>query len=52
MGGEGINSDQVISVEDNEIIKIGGLEFKSLHTPGHANHHIHCNSMIVFSQEM
>ena len=39
-GVEGINSDQVISVEDNEIIKIGGLEFKSLHTPGHANHHI------------
>lgn len=37
---EGINSDQIISVEDNEIIKIGEIEFKALHTPGHANHHI------------
>ena len=35
-----INSDQVISVEDNEIIKVGSLEFKALHTPGHASHHI------------
>ena len=37
---EGINSDQVIPVDNNEVIEIGDLEFKALHTPGHANHHI------------
>ena len=37
---EGINSEHVISVDDNQIIKIGSLEFKAFHTPGHASHHI------------
>ena len=37
---EKINSEKVISVSNNEIIKIGNFEFKALYTPGHANHHI------------
>ncbi len=28
------------TVEDQEVIKIGALEFKAWHTPGHAIHHI------------
>lgn len=35
-----IPSEQLIQVEHNEIVTIDHLEFKSLHTPGHAKHHI------------
>ena len=37
---EDISSEKVISVDDKQIIRIGSLEFKALHTPGHASHHI------------
>ena len=30
----------MISVDHKQIIRIGSLEFKALHTPGHASHHI------------
>ncbi len=30
----------LVSVEDEELIKIGQLEFQAWHTPGHASHHI------------
>ncbi|UXP33535.1 MBL fold metallo-hydrolase [Reichenbachiella agarivorans] len=35
-----IRREQLIETGHNEILKIGGLEIKSLHTPGHAKHHI------------
>ena len=37
---KGIDSKNIRSVEHKEIIKIGNINLKSLHTPGHANHHI------------
>ena len=37
---EDISSEKVISVDHKQIIRIGSLEFKALHTPGHASHHI------------
>lgn len=37
---EGIPLEKLKITEHNEIIKIGEHEFKSLHTPGHAKHHI------------
>ncbi len=37
---EGIPADQLIAIEDQTELNIGGLNFKAWHTPGHANHHI------------
>lgn len=37
---EKIPENQLIAVPDEEIISIGGKDFKALHTPGHASHHI------------
>jgi len=35
-----IPADQLVIVEDGEVINILGLDFKSIHSPGHAKHHI------------
>ena len=35
-----ISANQLIQVDHNQIISIGNTEFKALHTPGHAKHHI------------
>ena len=35
-----IDSKQIYSVKENEVIKIDNYKFKALYTPGHANHHI------------
>ena len=35
-----IPANQLIQVEDQQVFKIGELAIKSLHTPGHAKHHI------------
>lgn len=35
-----IPANQLIQVEDQESFEIGDLQIKSLHTPGHAKHHI------------
>lgn len=35
-----ISEEQVIAVSHHEIVPIGNLRFKALHTPGHAIHHI------------
>lgn len=35
-----IPSEQLIEVGDQEVIQIGDVSLKSLHTPGHAKHHI------------
>lgn len=35
-----IPAQQLIQVADNQVIEIGDLTIKSLHTPGHAKHHI------------
>lgn len=35
-----IPANQLIQVEDHQVFKIGELAIKSLHTPGHAKHHI------------
>lgn len=35
-----IPANQLIEVEDQQTFNIGGLTIKSLHTPGHAKHHI------------
>ncbi|SMD34766.1 Glyoxylase, beta-lactamase superfamily II [Reichenbachiella faecimaris] len=35
-----IPADQLIQVEDGQSFEIGELKIKSLHTPGHAKHHI------------
>ena len=35
-----IPADQLVTVEDGETINIHGLNFKSIHSPGHAKHHI------------
>lgn len=35
-----IPADQLIQVADAQVFKIGELSIKSLHTPGHAKHHI------------
>jgi glyoxylase-like metal-dependent hydrolase (beta-lactamase superfamily II) len=39
---------QLVQVEHHEVINIGDIEIKSLHTPGHAKHHIawHIDNMI------
>ncbi|WP_109832374.1 MBL fold metallo-hydrolase [Reichenbachiella versicolor] len=37
---EPIPESQLIQVGDKETIKVGDVEIKSLHTPGHAKHHI------------
>ena len=37
---EGIPENQLIAVEDQTELNIGGVDFKAWHTPGHANHHI------------
>ncbi len=35
-----IPKENLVAVEDNEVLVIGDKEFKALHTPGHAVHHI------------
>lgn len=35
-----IHSKQITEVANDQVIQIGNLEIKSLHTPGHAKHHI------------
>ncbi|MDW3208458.1 MAG: MBL fold metallo-hydrolase [Reichenbachiella sp.] len=35
-----IPADQLIQVEDQQSFRCGDIEIKSLHTPGHAKHHI------------
>lgn len=35
-----IPAEQLIAVEDNTVLELGGHTFKALHTPGHASHHI------------
>ena len=35
-----IPADQLVTVEDGEMININGLQFKAIHSPGHAKHHI------------
>ncbi|MEP3387726.1 MAG: MBL fold metallo-hydrolase [Reichenbachiella sp.] len=35
-----ISADQLIQVEDQQSFRCGDIEIKSLHTPGHAKHHI------------
>ena len=35
-----IPENQLIQVKHEEVIEIGSLKIKSLHTPGHASHHI------------
>ncbi|MCX2743381.1 MBL fold metallo-hydrolase [Mangrovivirga sp. M17] len=35
-----IPENQIKEVGDNDTISIGGVDFKALHTPGHASHHI------------
>lgn len=35
-----IPADQLIQVEDGQSFQIGDVQIKSLHTPGHAKHHI------------
>lgn len=37
---EPIPKEQLVAVAHEQIITIAGYEFKSLHTPGHAKHHI------------
>lgn len=37
---KGIPEDQLIEVGHDEVIKVGNVELKALHTPGHAIHHI------------
>lgn len=37
---KGVPKEKIRSVKDNEVIKLGGREFRFLHTAGHANHHI------------
>jgi len=37
---KGINKNNIKKVEHKEKIKIGNTTIKSIHTPGHANHHI------------
>ncbi|MEE9373011.1 MAG: MBL fold metallo-hydrolase [Saprospiraceae bacterium] len=35
-----IPAEQLVIVEDEEVISVCGLDFKSIHSPGHAKHHI------------
>ncbi|WP_420580452.1 MBL fold metallo-hydrolase [Reichenbachiella sp.] len=35
-----IPASQLIQVEDQEVFEVGDVQIKSLHTPGHAKHHI------------
>ena len=50
---EDISSEKVISVDHKQIIKIGSLEFKALHTPGHASHHIACRfNDVIFTGDI
>lgn len=37
---EPIPADRLKTVEDGEVLRIGGLAIEALHTPGHATHHI------------
>ena len=37
---KGINKNNIKKIENKEKIKIGNTTIKSIHTPGHANHHI------------
>ncbi|MEQ9426323.1 MAG: MBL fold metallo-hydrolase [Cyclobacteriaceae bacterium] len=37
---EPVKQDRLIQIPDQETLKIGGLNFKAHHTPGHAIHHI------------
>lgn len=35
-----IPATQLVAVNDGDVLNLGNLEFKALHTPGHAVHHI------------
>lgn len=35
-----IPADQLVAIEDNTVLELGGHRLKALHTPGHASHHI------------
>ena len=37
---EKINGRLLIAPSDNEVLEIGGVKIRALHTPGHAKHHI------------
>lgn len=37
---EPIPKDHLRAAADGDVLRIGGLNFEALHTPGHANHHI------------
>lgn len=32
--------DRLISLQDGDIVELGGLRFRAIDTPGHANHHL------------
>ncbi|WP_333908751.1 MBL fold metallo-hydrolase [Marinigracilibium pacificum] len=35
-----IPSERITTVDHEEVVTMGGVDFKALHTPGHASHHI------------
>lgn len=37
---EAVPADQLRTVEDGETVRIGGVEVRGWHTPGHAKHHV------------
>jgi len=37
---EGVDSEKVISLGDGEVVDLGGVRVRAIHTPGHAPHHI------------
>jgi glyoxylase-like metal-dependent hydrolase (beta-lactamase superfamily II) len=37
---EAAEESRVRAVEDEEVVKVGEVEFRALHTPGHATHHV------------
>ncbi len=37
---EPIGEEYVVALEDNQIIELGDIKVKAIHTPGHAPHHI------------
>ncbi len=37
---EGVPERSAVAVADNEVIRVGSIEVRALHTPGHASHHV------------
>lgn len=37
---EPISPDRIVSMEDGQKVRIGGIDMEAIHTPGHAIHHI------------